>query len=165
MSLLRRKVRIRWTRGASIIWFLVVFDAEEDVEEVCGNQDKVETKDGRPASLCRRRGGLLASRVILKGERGLLEDSQYLGFHVSRNLHPCCSPTKAECIENNQPCVVCLGKVTQILQLGKSRPRQRVGSDEIRGKMLNLELRICLFVSVVCFLLPKTTWLFSPQWW
>ena len=73
--------------------------------------------------------------------------------------------TKAECIQNNQPCVVCLGKVTQILQLRKSRPRQRVGSDEIRGKMLNLELRICLFVSVVCFLLPKTTWLFSPQWW
>ena len=64
MSLLRRKVRIRLTRGASSSWILVVFDAEEDVEEVCGNQDKVETKDCRPANLCRRRRGLLASRVI-----------------------------------------------------------------------------------------------------
>ena len=51
-------------------------------------------------------------------------------------------------IQNNQPSVVCLGKVTQILQLGKSRPS--------RGKRLNLELLFCcLFVAVVFFFLPK----------
>ena len=41
------------TRGASLSWFLVVFDAEQNVEEVCRNQDKVESKDCRPANLGR----------------------------------------------------------------------------------------------------------------
>ena len=66
-------------RGASSSWFLVVFDAEEDVEEVCGNQDKVETKDCRPANLCRRRGGLLASRVT-KRRKGTCRGFSAPGF-------------------------------------------------------------------------------------
>ena len=55
----RRAIRFRcckqWTRrGSSSSWFLLVFDAEENVDEVCRNQDKVEPKDCCPAKL---RGG------------------------------------------------------------------------------------------------------------
>ena len=39
------------TKGGAVSWLLLVVDKEDNVEEVCGDQGKVEAKDCCPANL------------------------------------------------------------------------------------------------------------------
>ena len=87
------------TKGGAVSWLLLVVDKEDNVEEVCGDQGKVEAKDCCPANL--EESSL--SFLFLLGEKYKKHgNGRHLGFHVSRNLHSRCSSTKAECIKNNQ---------------------------------------------------------------
>ena len=88
------------TKGGAVSWLLLVFDKEDNVEEVCGDQGKVEAKDCCPANLEEES---LFFIFVLREKYKKHGNWRHLGFHVSRNLHSRCSSTKAECIKNNQP--------------------------------------------------------------
>ena len=54
------------TKGGAVSWLLLVFDKEDNVEEVCGDQGKVEAKDCCPANLEEESCPLCLERKIQK---------------------------------------------------------------------------------------------------